>query len=379
MKKALIVASVASMIDQFNMPFIQLLNELGYEVHIACNFEQGNTCDDKKIVQLKQKLFQLGAKSHQIDFDRNVLNLVALRTAMRQMTELLEQEKFALIHCHSPVGGLVTRIVDRKARKQGTKVIYTAHGFHFYKGAAIKNWLCYYPVEWLCSFFTDVLITINLEDYRLARRTMKAKKTVYVPGVGIELNRFKTCPEMRREIREELKIPDDAVVLLSVGELNENKNHKVVLEAIKDLDVFYLIVGQGKRKELLEKECADLNLTDRVKLLGFRSDIQKIYSCADIFVFPSYREGLPVSLMEAMASGLPCVVSRIRGNTDLIEEGKGGMLFEPNRSEALKDALRAVLEQDRTVLGTANQEKMRQFSLETVLTQMQKIYLNQLQ
>ena len=177
MKKVLMLASVASMIDQFNMPNIQLLQELGYEVHVACNFEKGSTCTQERIQNLKQRLEHMGVEYFQIDFSRNVLRVNEIWKAYRQVERLLEKEKYSFIHCHSPIGGAVGRIA---AHKTHTKVIYTAHGFHFYKGAPLHNWLIYYPIEKWLSRYTDVLITINKEDYQRAKKKFHAKKTVKI-------------------------------------------------------------------------------------------------------------------------------------------------------------------------------------------------------
>ena len=198
MKKALILASVASMIEQFNMGNIKVLQELKYEVHVATNFIDSGTITRERAEELKNKLKDLNVKYYQIDFDRNVLSTKNIQ-AYKQVKQLIKENKYNIIHIHSPIGGVCGRLVAKKERKNGTKVIYTAHGFHFFKGAPAKNWLIYYPVEKWLSKYTDCLITINEEDYNLAKKKFKAKNVEYVPGIGVDENKFNF--EMSREER----------------------------------------------------------------------------------------------------------------------------------------------------------------------------------
>lgn len=373
MKRALVATSVASMVDQFLLPSVFLLKNSGYEVHILCNFYEGNTCSDEQIKKLQAVLTDNDIKYFQVDFARNVTKITQNLSAYKQVSEIVKNNRYDLVHCHSPIGGLVTRLACRKVRKQGTKVIYTAHGFHFYKGAPLKNWMLYYPVEKLCSYFTDVLITINHEDYNLAKKKMKAKQVEYVPGVGIDLTKFGKNTFDKSAKRKELGIPDDAILLLSVGELNENKNHETVIRAIENLDVYYIIAGTGSLDGHLQSIIDVLGMTNRVKLLGFRNDIGELCETADIFVMPSYREGLSVALMEAMANGMPCVVSNIRGNTDLIDEN-GGSLFEPHNIADCQKAIKKMLLSDIKNLGMYNLEKIKQFNVENINLKLKDIY-----
>lgn len=378
MKKALIVTSVASMVDQFLMPNVKLLQEMDYDVQVACNFIKGNTCSEERIVLLKDKLSEWGVHYVQIGFDRNVMNFSENALAYKQVKQLLDGDTYDIIHCHSPIGGLITRLAARKARKKGARVFYTAHGFHFYQGAPKKNWLLYYPVEKVCSYFTDVLITINQEDYALAQKKMKAKKVEYVPGIGIGLKRFGSVVVDKVNKRKELGVPNDAVMLFSIGELNENKNHETVIRAIAGIEnVYYIIAGKGELQEHLQGVIDELGISDRVKLLGFRNDVGELCEVADIYVMPSFREGLSVALMEAMASGLPCVVSRIRGNTDLIDNN-GGALFDPHNVDDCRAAIERIMSSEYKMMGFYNLEKIQEFSLEAVNEKLSQIVLREI-
>lgn len=373
-KRMLMLASVASMIDQFNMPNIKLLLSMGYEVDVACNFKEGNTCSDEEIEVLKKNLDELGVKYFQIDFTRHVSKIIQDEKAYKQVLKLCKDRNYAFIHCHSPIGGVIGRMVGHKL---GIKVIYTAHGFHFYDGAPKKNWIIYYPIEKELSRWTDILITINKEDYIRAKNEFHAKEVVYIPGVGIDTHKYGfkiLTDEQIQEDRKNIGIKDDQVWILSVGEMNENKNHETVIKAIGELSdddkkkVFYTIAGQGDKQEELQKLIDTLNLQDNVKLLGFRDDVPKLYDAADIFIHPSFREGLSVALMEAMSSGLPVIASRIRGNVDLVDDD-GGELFDPKSVEECKKAIKSLLDkttEERASAGLYNRNKIKHFDSETV-------------
>ena len=378
MRKVLMLASVASMIDQFNMPNIQLLQDMGYEVHIACNFKQGNTCDRARIHKLQETLRTMGVCWHSWDCPRNVWPVGKCVRAYMQLLKLTDQYHFAWIHCHSPVGGALARLA---AHRRGIFIIYTAHGFHFYQGAPLKNWLLYYPVEKLLAHWTDVLITVNKEDYCLAGRRLKAAKVCRIPGVGIDGSRFIQSADGSREFRQKYGIAQDAIVLLSVGELSKRKDHQVVLTAlagIPDHKVHYIICGQGKLKNALLKQAQRLGIAEQVHFLGYQEKVEPFYQNADLFVFPSRQEGLPVALMEAMASGLACVVSDIRGSRELLPDGckKSCVCFAPGSAGKLREALKQMIADERLryECGCRNQEKMREYDWKLVEGRMRTIY-----
>ena len=375
-KKVLVLASVASMIDQFNMPNIELLQSMGYEVHVACNFLKGNTCSNEKIEQLKKRLDDIGVTYFQIDFTRSVMNLKQDYIAYKQVKKILIENKYAFIHCHSPIGGVVGRLAGHATR---TKVIYTAHGFHFFKGAPLKNWLIYYPIEKFCARYTDVLIMINKEDYAFAQKKMPAKEVCYVPGVGIDLSKIQNIVCDRNEVRKSMGVPEDCILLLSIGELNENKNHQVVLKALARLNnknVHYAIAGRGDKKDYLLTLARELGVENQIHLLGFRADALQLYKASDLFVFPSFREGLSVSMMEAMACECPIICSRIRGNTDLVENGVGGYHFAASDDLGLMASIKKMIENKKEMskMGYVNKEIVQNFSLENVLKNMKEIY-----
>lgn len=382
MKRVLMLASVASMIDQFNMPNIALLQKLGYQVDVACNFIEGNTCSDARVAELKQKLQDMHVRCYQIDFARNIKHMGQNMKALWQVEALMKQNTYAFCHCHSPIGGVVARIAGHRTR---TKVIYTAHGFHFYQGAPVMNWLVYYPVEKMLSRWTDVLITINHEDYKLAKKKFKMKKLTYVPGIGIDTQREGLSQKEKEEKRKELGIPQDAFLITNAAEFTPNKNQKTVIEAIEQLhnpNIYFVMCGIGEKKAELEQYVKEHGLEEHIRFVGFRNDLHEILQTSDCFVLSSFREGLSVALMEAMAEGLPVVCGRIRGNVDLVKNGFGGLLLAPEDIKAYENAFIKLYEMRQRKpgmfeqMGITNQKSIKMFGRNAVEQVMENVYLD---
>ena len=336
--KALVVASIANFITGFEINDIQLLKDLGYEVHCATNFSDAR--EDRLV-----RLDDLHVIRHQIDFNRSPVNKSNI-VAYRQLKRLFAEERYDLVHCHTPIGGVITRIVGAKYRKKGLKILYTAHGFHFFDGAPFKNWVLYYPVEKFLSRFTDILITINKEDYNRALKKFHAKKVQYIPGVGLDTAKFETCQVNKTKKRRELGLKDTEFIILSVGELQDRKNQQIVIEAFRNLNdngrlegLKYLIVGEGENKEKYQNIIKKYDLDDHVKLLGYRTDIDELCEISDCFIHPSIREGLGIAPLEAMASGLPLLCSNINGIKDYAKNGVTGIVFDPKNAYEVEKAI----------------------------------------
>ena len=368
MKKVLFIATVVRKhILVFHIPYLQMLREAGYETYVASANDT-----DNEIVEIPYCDHYV-----EINFKRNPLHPGNL-LAYRQLKKLIRENHFDIIHCHTPVGGLLGRLTAKRTRKRGTKVFYTAHGFHFYKGAPLKNWLLYYPVEKLCARFTDKLITINSEDYALAQKKMKAKEVFYVPGVGVDISKFENVQVDRETKRKEIGVPENAFLLISVGELSMRKNHQVVLKAIsnlKDSNIHYAIAGTGNKKDYLLGVAKELGVSNRLHLLGYRRDIAELYKAADLCCLPSVHEGLPVAVMEAMACGLPCVVSKIRGNVDLIDKN-GGFESEFNDATGFAEAIIALNADPelRKSMGEYNSQRSHMYDICVILQKMKEVY-----
>lgn len=364
-KKVLFTATVVKThINVFHLPYLKWFKEQGYEVHVAA---KNDFINEPCIIPNCDKYYD-------INFARFPFSKANIK-AYKQLKKLIQENNYDIIHCHTPVAGVLTRLAAKN--NKNTTVIYTAHDFHFFKGAPLINWLIYYPVERFCAGFTDKLITINREDYERAKRFKLRKngKVYYVPGVGIDLEKIQNLKVDVKQKKAELCIQENTPVLLSVGELNKNKNHEIVLQAlnkIKDKNFIYLICGRGILKEYLERKTQELHLENKVKLLGYRSNVIEILKTADLFIFPSKREGLPVSIIEAMAARLSVIASNVRGNRDLITKEN---LFEPDDIVALTSLIEKRLEAiENKKLKKVTYTNLEQYSLTNVLKQMVKIY-----
>lgn len=368
-KKVLFVATVVKIhIMVFHIPYLEWLKKNGYEVHVAAKNDYENKEDC--IIPHCDKFFDLPFE--RFPLKKNNINV------QTELKKIIDANEYELIHCHTPMGGVLGRLATREARKKGTKTIYTAHGFHFYRGAPLINWLIYYPIERWLARYTDVLITINKEDFGRAEK-LKAKKVEYVPGIGIDIERFKENKVSKDLKRKELGLEKDTFILLSVGELNKNKNHEVAIRALSQISnkkIHYIICGQGHLDKKLKLLSEKLGVENQVHLLGFRNDILEICKVSDLFVFPSYREGLSVSLMEAMACGLPIVCSNIRGNSDLVEEAKGGYLVKPNDINAFSDKILEIYSNKDAQINFSNfnLKKINEYSLKNTLKITNGIY-----
>lgn len=377
------VTTVSGFIPQFEMNNVKILQNMGAEIHYAANYDMPSYGTDN------HRLDGTEIIRHQVDFERSPFNKKNLK-AYRQLKRLMEQEHFDLVHCHTPMGAVLARIVAHQTRT--SPVIYTAHGFHFYKGAPLKNWLFFYPVEKYLSKYTDEQICINREDYQLAINKFHARNVDYVPGVGIDLkNVIHLSKGEKEKKRQEFGVGPEKIVILSVGELIKRKNHETILKSLaklKNTDIVYLICGHGELQNYLIDLAKQLGLQDQVQFLGYRSDIYEIYAMADLFVFPSYQEGLPRAMMEAMASGLPVVCSDIRGNSDLMKiekkledfpayECTGGlMISDADHVESYCKGIQYMLKkQDQWVqMGKENFDNINVFDIEHVSQVMKTIY-----
>lgn len=348
MKLLYVTSQSGRRINGFMRSAIIAARQLKIDFTIVSNMEYA----DKKCYE--EDCITYGIKAEHIDCDRNPLALKNYTIAKRQLLDLMKREKYDVVHCNTPIGGVLGRICAKEAKIP--YVIYQAHGFHFWQGAPVKNWIFYYPIERYLAHFTDMLITINDADYEQAKkfRLKKSGKVAKVPGVGVDLSKFdiklresKDGAEIRKRLRNLWEIDLKATIFVSVGELNENKNHEVAIRALAKTcndNFYYVICGEGKKKEYLIDLADKLGVGKHVKLLGYQSNIEEVLIACDCFIFTSYREGLPGALMEAMASGLPCIASKIRGCTDLLEESK--YLFNPKNTDELSALMIKIIEKD---------------------------------
>ncbi|WP_231888770.1 glycosyltransferase family 4 protein [Rossellomorea marisflavi] len=367
MNKILFVATVDQHILHFHVPFLKWFNENGFEVHVASH-------GDNEIPYVSKK--------YNIPFSRNPIKLKNY-TAYKELRKLIKTNNYRLIHCHTPTGGVLTRLASKQSRKKGSKVLYTAHGFHFFKGAPLKNWLIYYPIEKWLSKYTDSIITINEEDYRrITRGKFKSQKIDLVHGVGVDLSLFKPqTEEVKRELRSKYGFNSNQFLLLYVAELSHRKNHEILIRAVSDLkdkipNMKLLLAGKGNCEYELKKLTEQLEVDEYIEFLGYRNDINNLMLLSDVAVSSSKQEGLPVNIMEAMASGLPLVVSNCRGNRDLVINNKNGYLVKDNNTEGFVKAINEIFNSKelRNEFGFRNRTLIQQYSLDKILESMIHLY-----
>ena len=368
MKKVLYVATVDSHIKAFHLPYLKLLKDMGYEVHVATNGDDiFPNCDVK----------------HKICIERSPFKLNNLK-AIKQLKKIIDKEKFDLIHCHTPMGSVVTRLAAKHSRKKyGTRVLYTAHGFHFYIGAPKLNWMLFYPVEWFLAKYTDILITINKEDYELAKNkfSKRCKNIQYVPGVGIDTKKFniKLSEKEKNDLRKSLGLKKEDYVLICVARLDKNKNQGFLIECLKELvkvneNIHLLLAGRDELNGRYQRLAEKYNIIDNVHFLGNRDDIPKLLKISNIVVSASKREGLPVNVMESFAAGIPVVALRCRGMDNLIINKKNGFVVE-NKEEYI-NSIKLLLNNKNYILDIKNNncKKALYYSIKSICKKIETIY-----
>lgn len=373
--KILFVATVRSHIGQFHMPFIRELKAHGVEVHAAF---KDNSADKPGL--------DLSAidKTFEVPFERRPLRPNNIK-AYRELKKIIDGNGYDAVHCHTPMGAVITRLAAKSARKKGTKVIYTAHGFHFFKCASIKNWMLFYPVEKYLSKYTDCLITINSEDCELAyKKKFRAGKIYKVHGVGVELDKFKAVDaDEKARLRAEYGYDGDTFIMIYPADLSVRKNQPMLFDALqkiaeKNKNVKLLLPGQPIRLEEYKRMISERGIADNVEFLGYRRDINNLVGLSDLSVASSFQEGLPINLIEAMAMGNAIVATDVRGNNDAVEDGVNGYLVPVGDSDLMAEKILELMN-DREKLRTFGEnglDMVKDFSTENVNREMLTIYGN---
>lgn len=375
MKKILIITTISGFLQQFEMNDVNLLKSCGYEVHYASNFEN-------PVYEMSgQELIEQGIALYRTQIQKSPLHVLHNIRAWKELCRIIKEEDIGAIHCHNPMGGVLGRLAAYRYRSRGIYVIYTAHGFHFYKGAPIINWLLYYPVEYLLAKTTDCLITINREDYKRAESfsLKKAGRAYRIPGVGVDTKKFSPREDIRRQIREKCHMDENIFYILSVGEINSNKNHEAILRALAVLEnknIHYGLCGKGVLEKKLRRLVHKLGIAQQVTFFGFRKDIPRMLQGADCFIFPSKREGLGIAALEAMSAGLPMITSDCRGTREYMEDGVTGYVCKSNTPAEYADLIKKMMEQpqERAAMSEACIKKAASFDISVTDGIMRKIY-----
>lgn len=371
MKKVLYIATVLSHICQFHLPYLKMFQERGYDVHVAAH----DNLAEKNGLQLKY-----ANQRFEIPFQRSPFKAKNI-VAYKLLVEIIDREQYDLIICNTPVGGILTRLAARKTRRKGTKVVYIAHGFHFYKGAPKKNWLIYYPIEKYFAKKCDMIITINQEDYALACKKFKTK-VVHLHGMGVDETRYSLGEASERlKKRELLGVNEQDFVALVVGELLPNKNQIQAIKAVEATlkthqNIKLWIAGNGPNFAVLEKYVQEHELQNYVKFLGYCTNLQEYQRLVDVGVSCSIREGLPLNVIESMMSGNTFIATKNRGHNQLIKDGETGFLVDVGDVSALAEKLRVLMDDKELKMRLQNNafNEMQLYTLSCALKEMENIY-----
>ena len=371
-KNILIVTTISGFVQKFEMNDVRILQEMGWKVHYASNFDNPIYECDREFLKSCQ------ITCHNIPIQKSPFAVTQNARALKEILHIIKENKITAVHCHNPVGGVVGRIAGKLSGNH-PYVLYTAHGFHFYKGAPQANWMVYYPVEKMLAHSTNQIITINQEDYENARKFHLAKhgKVTIIPGVGLCREKFYRDDALRTEIRQQLGIGDDQFFFLSVGELNDNKNHATAIRALEKLhntNLLYGICGEGPGREKLVQLIRDLGLEKQVLLYGYQNDISRYYQAADCFVFPSIREGLGMASVEAMGCGLPLIVGDNRGTREYAK--KNAVICDPLDEIAFSCAMIKLYTEEATRREMAQESERlaEQFTIDETDKIMRNVY-----
>lgn len=368
MKKILYVTTLSSTINAFLIPHIEMLiKEMGYKVDIACFINK----------EIDKSLIDLGVNVYQVPFARSPLALTNIN-AFKELIKIQKENNYDIVHVHTPVAGVFGRLL--KVKFKNLKTMYTAHGYHFFKGGSKASWFLYYPIEKIMAKFTDVIININQEDYEITKNKLKPKKSYLINGVGLDLSKYKPIPdEFIQKKRKSLGLEKDDFVIIMIAELNKNKNQIQLIKAMELLKNDYpkikaLLVGEGDKKQELEREIKERELEKNIQLLGFRKDVVELINIANIGVLLSYREGLPRSIMEIMANGKRVIGTDIRGIRDLISnENLGNIVRIGDIEETKNSILKEYILFTQNGMEFVLNDEVKKLDIKNILNQLSKI------
>ena len=375
MKKALIIATTGGFINQFEERNARMLQQLGYKVSYAANY----TYNTYGVTEVPSEID--GIRVHQIPVTREPWHVVNNVRAISWLRKYIREEGIDLVLCNNPMGGAAGRLAGGFFKKgERPYILYTAHGFHFYEGAPKKNWMLFYSAERMLARLTDHLLTINSEDYEAAKRMpLRGMGMVdIVPGVGLDMERFRPRPELRSEVRAELGVPEDAFHIVSASELATNKKLDLVIRAIGSIerdDVYLTICGEGDEHQALQELIRDMRLEGRVKLLGYRYDMERVLQSADCFAAVSLREGMGMAALEALACGVPLIASDNRGTREYARDGYNSIVCTANSETSIRSALLRLLRDPQLLQSLAENARFtaEPFRIEKADAQMQRI------
>lgn len=372
-KKILFVSNVLIHIETFHLPYLAWFKNEGWTVHVLTNTGGKDVlpyCDVLHNVAIQRSPFSL----------KNI-------SALHASSKIIRQQNYDIIHSHTPMGGVIGRLASISSRRHGTKILYTAHGFHFYKNAPIKNWLIYFPMEWVLSFFTDCLITINKEDNILAKKYFfknklnQTRPLQYISGIGVNSERFTPVnPKTKMELKERYNVRSNFIITY-VAEHIERKNHKLIIDSLPPLvikipNILVLFVGDGELLKTSKKYAKSLGVIDHVNFMGYRNDVPSILQLSDIVISSCVEEGLGLNIIEGMFCGLPAIVSDVRGHRESVIDGVNGIIFKNGDAIHFSKSVVKLYQDERMrlLMGENATKSVNKFSLKQSIINMARIY-----
>ena len=373
--KVLQLTAIDFTVKKFLLPLVDEMEEQGYEVHVACHKEEiGKELDTK------------GYVIHHIPFSRN-MNVFSHLKSLFLLISLIRKEKYSIIHTHTPVASLIGRLASKFARTPLT--VYTAHGFYFHENMSKITYAIAYSIEKVWArLFSDYVFFQSVEDYQLAveKKFKKPNRLVHINN-GVSSERFTPESYDRNIIREQNDL-NDKIVFTFIGRLVIEKGVRELIEAFSEIsknrnDVILMVIGGGVTGDrdgidieyLINSQPPEAQ--EKIKLMGLRDDIPELLSASDVFVLPSYREGLPRSIIEAMAMGKPVIATNIRGCREQVFEGVNGYLYEAKSSSSLASAYEKMLSNDevRVEMGRNSRELfLKEFDEKKVLERQMNVF-----
>ncbi|MBQ7896111.1 MAG: glycosyltransferase, partial [Oscillospiraceae bacterium] len=295
--------------------------------------------------------------------------------AAAQLRKLMKQERYDLIICHTSLAAFFTRLAILGIKKE-TRLVNVVHGYLFddrspwYKSAILKS------AEYLVASVTDLVLTMNEWDHQWAKNHKVAAKVGVIPGMGLGPEKMKKAVHSNC-----FEFKDGDFLLIYPAEFSERKNQAMLIRAMTKLpeNIRLILPGDGLLKEECMEFAHELGLEKRVHFPGYVKDIFQLMSYSDIAVSSSRSEGLPFNLLEAMSMGLPLVASRVKGNSDLIEDGENGFLFEYDDVDGFVSCITQLTlsEEKRRTMGEINVFRVENFTLDNVLPVVMEQYLNE--
>ncbi|HHR6405700.1 TPA: glycosyltransferase family 4 protein [Providencia alcalifaciens] len=317
---------------------LQRLSDYEYEKYLICNDEGPLTLEARK-----SGIHVIIVKS----LKRNISPYFDI-VSLIKLIKIIKKEKFDIVHTHSSKTGVLGRLAAFYSKTP--LIIHTVHGFSFPSAKNKLQLFIYYIMEKLGTVCGDALICLHDEDKRIAVNKLKlSPDKIHMLPNGVDINKFKPLSSIQKEeIRESIGLKNSDTIIGMTGRLWEQKNPLFLFDNLVDIllsnkNIKLVFMGDGELSNSLKERINTHKLSSQVFLLGWCNNTEEILNALDIFVLPSKWEGMPLAILEAQSTGLPCVVSNINGNKILVTNFKDGFLFDLDDIESFHDSITRLL------------------------------------